>query len=134
MMSTLGTGRNAKIILENGKLSDPVQLHRGRPQGDSPSPRQYNIGEQICLLKLEFDPRIEPILPTQGVPRPLEHFMEDAKISNEVKNGSGNTEAFADDTNVSCRQKSAALVALKSILHEFCVNETKYVLVMFNLR
>ena len=121
MMSTLGTGRNAKIILENGKLSDPVQLHRGRPQGDSPSPRQYNIGEQICLLKLEFDPRIEPILPTQGVPRPLEHFMEDAKISNEVKNGSGNTEAFADDTNVSCRQKSAALVALKSILQDFSV-------------
>ena len=121
MMSTLGTGRNAKIILENGRFSDPVQLHRGRPQGDSPSPRQYNIGEQICLIKLEFDTRIEPILPLQNVPRPLEHFMEEAKISNEVKNGSGNTEAFADDTNVSCRQKRAVLVALKSILHDFSV-------------
>ena len=121
MMSTLGTGRNAKIILENGRFSYPVQLHRGRPQGDSPSPRQYNIGEQICLIKLEFDTRIEPILPLQNVPRPLEHFMEEAKISNEVKNGSGNTEAFADDTNVSCRQKRAVLVALKSILHYFSV-------------
>ena len=47
--------------------------------------------------------------------------MEEAKISNEVKNGSGNTEAFADDTNVSCRQKRAVLVALKSILHDFSV-------------
>ena len=40
MMATLGTGRNSKIILEDGKLSAPVQLDRGRPQGNSPSPRQ----------------------------------------------------------------------------------------------
>ena len=38
MMATLGTGRNAKIILEDGSLSDPVYLNRGQPQGDSPSP------------------------------------------------------------------------------------------------
>ena len=59
MMKILGTNREAQIILEDGSLSKKINLERGRPQGDSPSPRQYNIGQQICLLKLEFDPRIE---------------------------------------------------------------------------
>ena len=89
MMETLGTGRNARIIFENGKLSTPVTLQRGQPQGDSPSPRQYNIGEQVCLLKLEFDERIESVFPNQGAPRPLERFWGETKISNEVTNGLG---------------------------------------------
>ena len=121
MMATLGTGRNAKIILEDGSLSDPVSLNRGRPQGDSPSPRQYNIGEQIVLLKIEFDDRIASVFTTQGAPRPLEHYFDEDKISNEVINGSDKTEAFADDTNVTCRQKSACLVALKEVLTDFSI-------------
>ena len=83
------------------------------------SPRQYNIGKQVCLLKLEFDERIESVFPNQGAPRPLERFWGETKISNEVSNGSGTTEAFADDTNVTCKQKLSSLLALKSILNEF---------------
>ena len=116
MVATLGTGRNAKIILEDGSLSDPVCLNRGRPQGDSPSPRQYNIGEQIVLLKIEFDKRIASVFTTQGAPRPLEHYFGEAKISNEVINGSDKTEAFADDTNVTCKQKSTCLVGCITFL------------------
>jgi Reverse transcriptase (RNA-dependent DNA polymerase) len=61
MMTTLGDNREACVILEDGSLSACFKLERGRPQGDCPSPRQYNIGEQICLLKIEFDPEIECI-------------------------------------------------------------------------
>ena len=47
--------------------------------------------------------------------------MDEAKISMEVKNGSGNTEAFADDTNVTCKQKFSVLSAIKTILVDFSV-------------
>ena len=40
MMETLGTNRTAQIILEDGSLSRQINLDRGRPQRDSPSPRQ----------------------------------------------------------------------------------------------
>ena len=121
MMSTLGTGRNAKVILEDGNFSGEVALHRGRPQGDSPSPRQYNIGEQICLLKIEYDPRIESVFDTRGAPQPLEHFHVGNKISKEVIQGSDKADAFADDTNVTGRQKASVLNALREILLEFAV-------------
>ena len=54
MMNTLGTNRTARVILEDGGLSEAILLDRGRPQGDSASPRQYNIGQQICLLKIDY--------------------------------------------------------------------------------
>ena len=121
MMATLGTGRDARVILEDGNLSDSIPLKRGRAQGDSPSPRQYNIGEQICLLKIEFDPRIESVFVQRGAPRPLDHYLDENKISKEVVNGSDKTEAFADDTNVTAKQKASVLTGLKDILTEFAV-------------
>jgi hypothetical protein len=30
-------------------------------QGDGPSPRLYNIGEQILLFKLEYDPALHSV-------------------------------------------------------------------------
>ena len=121
MMATLGTGRDAKVILEDGNLSESIPLKRGRPQGDSPSPRQYNIGEQVCLLKIEFDSRIESVFFQRGAPRPLEHYLDENKISMEVINGSDKTDAFADDTNVTAQQKVSVLTGLKDILTEFAV-------------
>ena len=121
MMSTIGTGRNAKVILEDGNLSGAVDLKRGRPQGDSPSPRQYNIGEQICLLKIEYDPRVKSVFDIRGAPQPLEHFHAGNKISKEVAHGSDKTEAFADDTNVTVLQKVSVFNSLREILSDFAV-------------
>ncbi|MFN9908202.1 MAG: RNA-directed DNA polymerase, partial [bacterium] len=42
LSETLGNGRCAKIILDSGKFSENIELLRCRPQGDSPSPRQFN--------------------------------------------------------------------------------------------
>ncbi len=54
MMDTLGNNRNASIIFEDGTTSENFGLETGRPQGDGPSPLQYNMGEEILLLKIEL--------------------------------------------------------------------------------
>jgi len=56
-MDTIGTRRTARIMFDTG-TSDPIDLERGFAQGNSPSPRKYNIGEQILLFRLEYDPNI----------------------------------------------------------------------------
>ena len=117
MMTTLGTGRNARVFLENGELSDEIKLDRGRPQGDSPSPRQYNIGEQVCLLKIELDPGIISVTDMQPLELPLPEHLAGAEV--EVQLGTNKSEAFADDTNVTCKQDRNCVLALKNILINF---------------
>ena len=109
MMTTLGTGRNARVFLENGELSDEIKLDRGRPQGDSPSPRQYNIGEQVCLLKIELDPGIISVTDMQPLELPLPEHLAGAEA--EVQLGTNKSEAFADDTNVTCKQDRNCVLA-----------------------
>jgi hypothetical protein len=99
MMNTLSTGRTARIILDNGKLSRTIALERGRPQGDSPSPRQYNIGEQVLLLKIDFDPGLKSIYSSSVLERPLPSGLSEKKISLELFYPNSKSEAFADDTN-----------------------------------
>jgi hypothetical protein len=50
-MDTIGTGRTASIIFDDGSISTEFDLETGRTQGDGPSPLQYNMGEEIVLLK-----------------------------------------------------------------------------------
>ena len=87
MMNVLGTNRVARVIMEDGSLSSEVKLDRGRPQGDSPSPRQYNIGQQICLLKIEFDPRISRLEGNPPAERRLEAWPHGLTASEEVRLG-----------------------------------------------
>jgi hypothetical protein len=54
IMDTIGTGRTASIIFDDGIISQEFDLETGRPQGDGPSPLQYNMREEIILLKIEF--------------------------------------------------------------------------------
>ena len=119
MMNTLGTSCVARVILEDGSLSDEVNLDRGRPQGDSPSPRQYNIGQQIVLLKLEYDPRIARLTENAPVPRPLPSLFQKLAASEETLQGRDATNCFADDTNFSGKQKVASVAIVKNILLEF---------------
>jgi len=119
MMSTLGTGRTAQIILEDGSLSDTIDLDRGRAQGDSPSPRQYNIGEQILLLKLELDPGIVKLNNITPEPRPLARHFTTFRTGEEVLSGQHGVEGFADDTNVVCKMEIDSLHRLVHILETF---------------
>jgi hypothetical protein len=61
VMDTIGTGRTASIIFEDGEISQNFDLETGRPQGDGSSPLQYNMGEEIVLLKIELDPRVASV-------------------------------------------------------------------------
>jgi len=119
MMNTLGCNRTARVILEDGSLSRDFNLERGRPQGDSPSPRQYNIGEQILLLKLEFNPLIEGIGLVQPQQRPLESCFNKMICNEDTLGTEGKVDAFADDSNVTCLQKFSCLAAIRDNLVEF---------------
>ncbi len=107
---TIGTGRNARIILDSGKYSREIDLDRGFAQGDGPSPRLYNIGEQILIFRLEYDPRIIGVYVSFLVPRqlveggevyPLQEQAEAAglKVDPELRHTNRKVPAFADDAN-----------------------------------
>jgi len=53
------------------------------------------------------------------VDRPLPEFFAGKKVSEDVLHASEKAEAFADDTNVTCKQKLASLRTLKNILINF---------------
>ncbi|MFO0002204.1 MAG: hypothetical protein ACK559_13815, partial [bacterium] len=76
LLKTIGTGRKARIILEEGKQSRDFDLERGFAQGDGPSPRLYNVGEQILLFRLEYDLDIAGVYLSFIIPRTV--------VNNEV--------------------------------------------------
>ncbi len=51
-LATIGTGRNAQVILANDELSLAFQLEKGHAQGDSPSPLLYNMAPKSVYGKL----------------------------------------------------------------------------------
>ncbi len=71
ILKTIGTGRKARVILESGKPSRELDLERGFAQGDGPSPRLYNIGEQILLFRIEYDPNVSGVYLSFVIPRVL---------------------------------------------------------------
>jgi hypothetical protein len=73
-LATIGTSRNAHVLLANDELSVAFQLEKGHAQGDAPSPLLYNMAAQICIWKVELDPQIksvyDPVLRTDPDPNP----------------------------------------------------------------
>jgi exonuclease III len=50
MLNTLTTGRTANILFDDGSKGGDFPLECGNAQGNSPSPLQFNFGEQILLV------------------------------------------------------------------------------------
>jgi hypothetical protein len=46
-LQSIGTGRTAKIILDDGTYSPEFKLEKGHAQGDSPSPLLFNFAQQV---------------------------------------------------------------------------------------
>jgi hypothetical protein len=69
LLLTLGSRRTACISYDDGSISPPFNLERGRTQGNGPSPCEYNIGQQILLLKIELCLEIASIFNHLQVPR-----------------------------------------------------------------
>ena len=81
MLSTVTEGRNAYILYDDGGSSTSFPLETGAPQGNPPSPVQYNFGEQILLLKIELDPRIASVFNHLFIPRQIPPLaINDARL------------------------------------------------------
>jgi hypothetical protein len=69
LLDTIGTNRTARIILDSGKNSPEFDLECGFAQGNSPSPKKYNIGEQILIFRIEYDPNVIGVYNSFLIPR-----------------------------------------------------------------
>jgi len=124
MMNTIGTNRRAAIIFEDGTLSNDFMLECGRPQGDSPSPLQYNMGEQIVLLKIELDPEIASVFQHLLFPRFNLNLVPDPRrrgvdadysmhLRCESNRETNKVNSFADDKTTATVAELASLERLK---------------------
>jgi len=122
MMETLGNNRSACIILDKAGYSKSFPLGKGRPQGDPPSPLQYNLAEQILLFKLELDPAIQGIA-RPPPPLPLGRVGQLPILNifgrHESNRETSNSDAFADDTSLSLLVNINSLTRVKTILEDF---------------
>jgi hypothetical protein len=122
MMDTLGTNRLSRIIFDDGSLSRPIKLETGRPQGDCPSPLQFNVGNQILLFRLELDPVISSVYSRATVPRnlfPVDTLTIPINFRNESNCETDKTDGLADDTTVCTLMSHDSLSGLKVIMQEF---------------
>jgi hypothetical protein len=133
VLTTLGSGRNACISFDDGSISPPFDLERGRTQGNGPSPCEYNIGQQIPLLKIELCPEIASVYNHLQVPRTvlgtyrvshpsINEAIEqknNPRFSAESNCETNKAEGFADDTSVATLFDHDSLLALKNVLVNF---------------
>ena len=110
VMDTIGTGRTAAILFEDGEISQNFDLETGRPQGDGPSPLQYNMGEEIVLLKIELDPQVASVFQRQLLPKFAMDLVPDPRrrgvdssynthLSQESNRETNKADGFADDNS-----------------------------------
>jgi hypothetical protein len=122
IMDTIGTGRYAQILLSDNKPSRKFQLNTGRPQGDTPSPISFNVGEQILLFKLELDPEIRSVysfadVPCNNFPILQEEIPPSYRYESNAE--TDKIDAFADDANAITVMELSSLTRLKKILNDF---------------
>ena len=58
LLETLGNNQTACIAFEDGSHSAEIALECGRAQGNTSSPVEYNMAEQVLLFKIELCPEI----------------------------------------------------------------------------
>jgi hypothetical protein len=130
VMDTIGTGRTAAILFEDGEISQNFDLETGRPQGDGPSPLQYNMGEEIVLLKIELDPQVASVFQHQLLPKFAMDLVPDPRrrgvdssynthLSQESNRETDKADGFADDNSTATLANFESLNELKKISTDF---------------
>jgi hypothetical protein len=71
LLETLGNNRTACIAFDDGSFSAPFELECGRAQGNTSSPTEYNMGQQILLFKIELCPEIKSLYLNHFIARPM---------------------------------------------------------------
>jgi hypothetical protein len=129
-MDTIGTGRTASIIFDDGSISTEFDLETGRPQGDGPSPLQYNMGEEIVLLKIELDTAVRSVFQHALAPRFAMDLVPDPRrkgidteynthFSQESNRETDKADGFADDNSTATMAEPGSLRALRDICNDF---------------
>jgi hypothetical protein len=130
LLDTIGTNRTARIILDGGKNSQEFALDRGFAQENSPSPKKYNIGEQILIFRIEYDPMILGVYNSFLIPRSVADgevtypLLDKAEgkgltVDPELKENSRKTNAFADDSKAGLLRCADNLTRVKNVLFNF---------------
>ena len=127
-LATIGTNRNAQIILGDENLSAPFSLEKGHAQDDSPSPFLYNMAAQICIWKIELDPNFKSVYGLQHQQRVQEAAADLPVPVNsgrifefESARETNKNESFADDANNFTILELGSLTVLKNILSDFSI-------------
>jgi hypothetical protein len=141
-LNTISTGRTAAILREDGSASRPFYLRTGFLQGSPPSPNEFNICEQILLLKLKFDPNIIKLKPNSierglriargpvplpapvpvPVPVPVAAVPVPRRYGQAESNGeTAKVESFADDTTPMGKLTEIAIFSIKNTLNNFAL-------------
>ena len=84
MLRTITENRIASILFEDGSVSTQFSLETGAPQGNSLSPVQYNIGEQLLILKLLLDPNIAQVYNHSIPPNYIPQLNPEPEMDNAI--------------------------------------------------
>jgi exonuclease III len=117
-LNTLGTGRQACIILENELLTEFFDLERGNAQGDTISPFCFNLGYQILLFKLNFDLQILGGIDIPDKP-PEGSITPEQSAATAIYRTKSKVMAMADDATCITKMDFSSLSRIKVILSEF---------------
>ncbi len=131
-LETLVNNRTACISFEDGSHSKPIELGRGRAQGNTSSPIEYNMAQQIVIFKIELSPEVasvylnhiiaRPYLPAPIPADPLQQLtadLEDPRYRNESNFETSKADGFADDNSSGTLCNIESLSFLKKILTDF---------------
>jgi hypothetical protein len=89
LLETLGNNRTACIAFDDGSYRAPIKLECGRAQGNTSSPTEYNMGQQILLFKIELCPEIKSLFQHHFISRPLQALATEHEFDNPPLRSSG---------------------------------------------
>jgi hypothetical protein len=114
-LTLLGENRTACLLLDNGTYSRNFRLDRGRAQGDNISPNTFNFADQILILKIELDPKINGVWKSFQIP-PTMPTNNNPLFMHESRGETSKNESLADDNTTLMMLEEKSLCTLREIL------------------
>jgi hypothetical protein len=132
LLETLGNNRTACIAFDDGSHSAEIDLECGRAQGNTSSPVEFNMAQQIVIFKIELCPEVRNLYQSQFIARPylpdpvpetpidqLAADSNDPRFRNESAFETSKADGFADDNTTGTIFEFNSLNNIKTILHNF---------------
>ncbi len=139
LLENLGNNRKACIAFDDGSHSAEIDLECGRAQGNTSSPIEYNMAQQIIIFKIELCPEVKKIYQNHFITRPylpdpvnaldivgIAADEDDPKFRNESAFETSNADGFPDDNSTGTLFEYGSLLALKTSLMTLMVSVVYY--------